>query len=101
MIRFRNRFTAKPVESRTCRCGRFVSFEVSDGRETVIHELPWCDRFRELMAALKAAGEAHGGDVSHHIALMESTVDRTPITRTLVIADGDSAADVDVTGRDT
>jgi hypothetical protein len=53
------------------------------------------------MAALKAAGEAHGGDVSHHIALMESTVDRTPITRTLVIADGDSAADVDVTGRDT
>ena len=100
MLRFRNRFTAKPVESRTCSCGRFVTFELSDGRETIIHELPWCDKFRELTEAIQAAGDTNGGNVGHHVALMASTVDRTPVTSTIVIADGDTPAEVEnVRGR--
>jgi hypothetical protein len=91
MLRFRNRFTAKPVESRVCGCGRLVTREVSDGRETIIHEHPWCDRFRELIAAIDAAGEAEGGNVSHHVALMAAIPDRSAVVRTVVVADGDSA----------
>jgi len=99
MLRFRNRFTAKPVgDCRVCACGRFVTCETSDGRETIIHELPWCDAFRELVGKLHAAGEAHGGGVSHHVAMLESTVDRTPVTNTIVIADGDTPAEVENVG---
>jgi hypothetical protein len=86
--RFRNRFTdnAMPSELGKCKaCGVYVTRSVVGGRETMIHELPWCQSFRDLVTAL------HGVPGTElHMAV--GTTDR----QTVIIADGDTVADVDV-----
>ncbi len=86
MLRFRNRFKATPSTVATCSCGRRLSFSVSDGREMVIHELPWCERFEAL--AHQTAAEA-GADAAHHVALVNVTDQEA-----VIIADGDSVPEV-------
>lgn len=86
-LRFRNRFTAKPSEVGSCKgCGLHITHTTADGRETFIHELPWCGAFR---AFVEKAQPEPGTQL--HMALGNVT-DR----ETLVIADGDTIADVDV-----
>lgn len=83
-LRFRNRFTAKESQLRQCECGRTVSRSVSDGRETLIHELPWCALFEQLVTA--ATSEPA---IELHVAMVNATDQET-----MVIADGDTVADV-------
>jgi hypothetical protein len=91
--RFRNRFTrgdGDPAQIRTCQCGRFVSVSEANGRQTAIHELPWCARFETLMREIEGqAGVAlHGGVVT--VDDLESKANPEMV----IIADGDTAADV-------
>lgn len=83
-LRFRNRFTGRPSPVVACSCGRQVSFSLEEGRETVIHEVPWCPRFEELMQRLE--GEA---GVEMHVALVAPEVGKT-----IIVADGDTVDDV-------
>ena len=87
MLRFRNRFTAAPSLILTCHCGRRLTYSGADGRQTIIHELPWCDRFEGLMKKL----QAEPGAQLHQAAIYatESGVE------TVLTADGDRFADVD------
>jgi hypothetical protein len=87
VLRFRNRFKGAPSEMKTCRCGRRVTFTVADGRETVIHELPWCPVFGALIKSIE-----HEPGVEHHVALAQ--VGTGAPVETVIIADGDSAAAV-------
>lgn len=84
MLRFRNRFKATPSQIGTCSCGRRMSFSVTEGREAVIHEQPWCERFGQLVE--KSLAER---GVSLHVALVNPEGHET-----ILVADGDSVADV-------
>jgi hypothetical protein len=86
MLRFRNRFKATTSEAHTCMCGRHVTLSVADGRETIIHELPWCEAFEAIIA--KYAPEP---GVTPHVAVCAVG---PGVSKTLVIADGDSVEDV-------
>lgn len=87
MLRFRNRFKGTPSDLHVCKCGQRLTHSIADGRETFIHELPWC-------AAFKAIVDAHVGqpDVSTHIAVAQ--VGSASPVETVILADGDSASDV-------
>lgn len=84
MLRFRNRFTERPSPVVDCGCGLRVSFSQTNGRETVIHEVPWCPTFERLMQRLQ--GEA---GVEMHVALVAPEEGKT-----MIVADGDSVDDV-------
>ena len=88
MLRFRNRFRDAPMPSDVAKCkacGLHVTHSFAADRETFIHELPWCDTFREFIS--RAAAEP---GVQLHMAVGNVT-DR----ETLIIADGESIADID------
>lgn len=84
-LRFRNRFTADSCVIRECPCGLRVAHTVNDGRETVIHELPWCPTFRALMGVV-----ADSPDAALHMALVAPELGEMMVT-----ADGDTLADVE------
>lgn len=84
-LRLRNRFRGEPSVIERCRCGRRLSWTVSDGREMVIHELPWCAEF-EAVVGLMA-----GDSTRYHVAAVEAADDGI---ETVVLADGDSPDDV-------
>jgi hypothetical protein len=86
MLRFRNRFKPMPSELHTCRCGKRLTRTVADGREMIIHELPWCDLFAAFVEDL----EGKPG-VEAHFAMAQV---RAGAIETVVIADGDRASDV-------
>ena len=83
-MRMRFRFRAAPSLGFTCSCQRHISVSLERGRETVIHELPWCERFAALMARVEGEPE-----VDLHTALMDPMGGQTTI-----IADADSVADL-------
>lgn len=83
-LRFRNRFKTQTHEAGTCRCGRYLTHESNDGRETIIHQLPWCPEFEALVKRIEPER-----DVQMHVALMN------PLKKeTIVIADGDTPTDI-------
>lgn len=57
-LRFRNRFKAGVVEIHPCRCGVNFSRSVEGGRETFLHEEPWCEPFQRLVQAVRQQEEA-------------------------------------------
>lgn len=52
-LRFKNRFSRGLTEIYPCRCGVNFSRSVEGTRETFLHEEPWCEPFRELVAKLE------------------------------------------------
>jgi hypothetical protein len=82
MLRFRNRFKGQPSDPHECPCGRRISRSITGGRETLIHELPWCARFEALVDESR-----RHPDIELHTALVS---DR----ETIVVADGDTPADI-------
>lgn len=87
MLRFRNRFKGQTSDLSKCGCGRHVTTSYAEGRWTIIHELPWCDRFTEFMAELKA-----GGAQMHQAVVLAAP--SLGVASTAVVADGDSLDDV-------
>ncbi len=84
-LRFRNRFKGETGEVTRCNCGLRLAESVADGRLTVIHELPWCAAFRAF-----AEKSATLPDAANHVALVAPELGET-----IVIADGDTPADVE------
>lgn len=85
MLRFRNRFTGAPSTLLECNCGRRLTFSRAEGRQSIIHELPWCERFEDLMKRL----QAEGGQL-HQAAVVYAEQG----VETVLVADGDVPGDV-------
>lgn len=81
-LRFRNRFRGAPTKLLICPCGRRLSVSVADGRETLIHELPWCQEFDVLVGAVESDASTR-----FHVAVVDTALEMT------IIADG-AASDV-------
>lgn len=92
MLRFRNRFKGESSELHTCPCGLRITMSVTPetGRQTIIHELPWCKGFAKVMRDLT---EQDRSSQLHHAAVVIDPVALN--VQTVVVADGDRIEDVD------
>jgi hypothetical protein len=89
MLRFRNRFQGAPSDLLRCRCGLLLTTSGEPGRQTIIHELPWCDAFRAAIEQLQASDPT----ARLHQALVVADADKG--IDTLIVADGDRIEDVE------
>jgi hypothetical protein len=88
MLRFRNRFTGTQSQLHQCPCGRRVTESSQGGRQTLIHELPWCPVFTRVVEQLRADPSSQ---LHQAVVLIEAGKDTI---ETIVTADGDTTDDI-------